>query len=481
MEKKSIKKNYIYNVSYQILLLLTPLITIPYLSRVLGADGVGIVSYAESIVSYFTLFATMGITTYGQREISYLQDSIENRSIVFWNTKILSFIISGMTLTIYLGFSMFQTNSIIYVILAFNILAVGVDVTWFFQGMEEFGKIVFRNVIFKIINVGYVFLVVRSKDDVVLYVFGLAAFLFLSNISLWTYIPKYVQKVEKKDIHPFKDLKIILSLFLPTVAIQIYTVLDKTMIGIITQNAFENGYYEQALKLSKTILTVVTALGTVMIPRIGYHFQRKNIEEVKRLVYRSYRFVWFLGVPLCLGLIFTANNFVPWFFGLGYEKVTSLLVVLALLIPVIGISNVTGMQYLLPTKRQNIYTLTVITGAVINFVLNLLLIRLYQSLGAAIASVIAESAITVVQLYIVRKELSVFRVFKEGNNYFVAGAVMTIGLYFAEKILAPTILHTIFLVTGGAIIYFSLLLVMKDEFFLSNLKIVLKKVKGISR
>lgn len=148
-------------------------------------------------------------------------------------------------------------------------------------------------------------------------------------------------------------MKIIISLFIPTIAIQIYTVLDKTMIGVITQDSFENGYYELAIKISKMVMAVVTALGTVMIPRIGYHFEQGETQRIRSLMYRGYRFVWFLGVPLCLGMIMVCGNFVPWFFGEGYEQVVPLLQILSFLILAIGINNVTGMQYMIPTKRQN--------------------------------------------------------------------------------------------------------------------------------
>lgn len=476
MAQKSVRKNYLYNLCYQILLLIAPLVTTPYVSRVLGADGIGTVSYAESVVSYFTLFATLGITTYGQREISYVQDSVEKRSIVFWNAKVLEFCTAGFVLIIYIIFVSTQIHSTIYFILTLNILAVFSDVTWFFQGMEEFGKIVFRNFIFKILNIAYIFIFVRSKDDVVLYVLGIALFLFLSNLSLWAYIPKYVIKIPYKYIHPFTELPVVLSLFVPTIAIQIYTVLDKTLIGLITKNAFENGYYEQALKLSRMVLTIVTALGTVMIPRIGYFFEKKNTEEVRCLMYRGYRFVWFLGIPLCIGLICVSSNFVPWFFGKGYEKVTDLLAVLAFLIPVIGINNVTGMQYLIPTRRQNMFTLTVMIGAVTNFILNAALIPIMQSMGAAIASVAAESVIAVVQLIMVRKELSVSRILKEGIHYYIAVTVMSAVLILIGRILSPSIMHTGILVVCGAIVYLLMLLLMEDEFLISNIRFLSCKI-----
>lgn len=474
---KSIKKNYIFNLSYQLLLLITPLITTPYVSRVLGADGIGTVSYAESIVSYFVLFATMGITTYGQREISYVQQSVEKRSAVFWNTKILEFVTSGIMLLAYLAFSLFQKNSIIYIVLCCNIIAVFFDISWFFQGLEEFGKIVLRNVIFKFINIAYIFAVVRTKDDLILYVIGLTVFSVLSNISLWVYLPKYITKVDRADLHPFKDFKVVIGLFIPTIAIQIYTVLDKTMIGIITQDSFENGYYEQALKMSKMVLTVVTALGTVMIPRIGSYFREGNKEKIRDLMYRGYQFVWFLGIPLCFGLVMASSNFVPWFFGSGYDKVADLLKVLAFLILAIGINNVTGMQYLIPTGREKLFTITVLIGAGVNFCLNAVLIYFFQSVGAAIASVVAESTIAVAQIIIVRKELSPWEIVKRGKNYYVAGVVMVGVLAVLNNYLSSGIIHTAIIVIVGACSYFAVLLVLRDQFFLTNVNNVLMKVR----
>lgn len=473
--KKSIKKNYIYNVLYQLLLLITPLITAPYLARVLGADGVGTASYVESIVSYFTLFATMGMTTFGQREISYVQDDKEKRTQIFWETNILELMTASIAIVVYFIFAIYQDNRNLYLVLIFNIFSVVVNITWFFQGMEEFGRIVLRNTIFKLINIVFVFLFIKEKEDLVWYLFGISFFSFLSNISLWFFLPKYIGKPEWKKLKPFRHIRVIISLFVPTIAIQIYTVLDKTMIGLITRDAYENGYYEQAIKISKVVMTVVTSLGTVMIPRIGYYFSKKEGDEVKRLMYRGYHFVWFLGVPLCFGLMAVAGNFVPWFFGEGYEQTIPLLMVLALLVLIIGISNVTGMQYLIPTQRENLFTLTVIFGAVVNFMMNAVLIKPFQAMGAAIASIMAEVTVTVVQLLIVRKELSLWQILKEGRNYYIAGIVMFGCLMFIGEKLLPSIVHTALLVIFGSVIYFGILLLIKDEFMLSNLKHILKK------
>ena len=470
MANKSIKKNYIYNLAYQILLVLTPLITTPYVSRILGADGVGTISYAESIVSYFVLFATLGISIFGQREISYVQDDREKRSAIFWETKALQVITSAIALTLYIVLAMFQKNTLLYLVFAFRILEVLVDVVWLMQGMEEFGIVVARNFIFKFIGIIYIFLQVKTKDDLIKYVFGYAFFLFLSSLSLWIYVPRYVNKPNFGEIRPFRNIKVVLALFVPTIAIQVYTVLDKTMIGFITRDAFENGYYEQAIKISKLVLMVVTALGTVMIPRIGYHFGRGETEKVEYYMYRGYRFVWFLGIPLCFGLIGTAPNFVPWFFGDGFQKVIPLLRILSFLILAIGISNVTGLQYLVPTKRENLLTLTVVIGAVVNFLCNLVLIHYFQSIGAAVASLTAETTISLVQIFLVRRELSFWKILSSSFTYLVAGGVMLTSLIIMSMKLTPSVLHTGIMIAAGGSLYFLTLLVIRDSFFLENLK-----------
>lgn len=476
-KEKSVKKNYVYNVCYELLTILMPLIVTPYLSRVLGAEGIGIISYTESIVSYFTMVAAMGIMRYGQREISYIRNSLEARSIVFWNTKVLEFITAAITMCVYLLFMLTQSNKLLYGVMSLNILGVFFDITWFFQGLEEFGKIISRNIIFKVINIAYVFGEVKSRDDMIVYAFGLAFFTMLSSLSMWWHLPGYVCSINKEKLHPFKDIKVVLSLFIPTIAIQVYTVLDKTMIGIILHNPVENGYYEQGIKIAKTALTLVTSLGTVMVPRIGFYFQNRKENSVQELMYESYRFVWFLGLPLCIGMIMLSDLLVPWFLGSGFNKVGDLLKILALLILAIGINNVTGVQYLIPTKRQNIFTLTVLAGAASNFIMNLLLIPIWGSIGAAIASVVAETLIAVIQLIIVRKEISPMNVLIKGVHYFVAAGVMGSVLFTLVRSLPVSIANTFIAVFVGGSVYILVLFIEKDEFLFMNMSGAINKVK----
>ena len=475
-KKKSITKNYIYNVSYQVLALITPLITTPYLSRVLQADGIGIYSFTAAVVSYFNMFAALGTLTYGNREISYLQDDRKARSRMFWEIELLSLITTSICAVVYILFVLFGAgdNQLFFAIQIFTLLTVGVDVVWFFQGMEEFGKIVVRNIIFKVINIVYIFVVVQSKEDLIFHIGGNAILTFLSHLSLWVYLPKYVDAPDWKNLKPLRHLKGTLILFLPTVAMSIYTILDKTMIGIFS-TAHENGYYEQALNLSKTVLTLVTSLGAVMIPRMGYHYNRGEHTEVKNLAYQSYRFVWFLGIPISFGLMGIASNVVPWFYGDGFLKLTTLLPVLSMLIPIIGLSNVTGIQYLVTTKRENVLTRSLCIGAGTNFVLNLILIPLWSSIGAAIASVAAEMVITGVQFYFIRKEISFIKVISSSWKYILAGGVMLGFLVVEGGMLSSSIPNTICMIGSGAIVYFLLLFLLKDDFMMGYIKKILRK------
>lgn len=485
MRRKSIKKNYLYNVAYQLLTVFTPFITTPYISRILGAEKIGIVSYSESIVAFFSLFAILGINTYGQREISYVQDQKDIRSEVFWSTKILQVMTSLISLICYMIFALFQDDKRIFLVFSLNLLSILFDITWFFQGMEEFGKIAKRNIVIRIVSVIFIFLFVKRPEDYIIYVFGLSSATLSGNLMLWLNMPKYVYPIQKCHLSPFKRVLTVLTLFLPTIAIQIYTVFDKTMIGMITHDSFQNGYYEQAMKIIRIALMFFSSMGAVIIPRVGFYFYNNKLDQVEALLYRSYRFVWMFSIPMCIGLIMISRLFVPWFYGSGFDEVIPLLCILSVLFIAIGINSVTGMQYLVPIGKQNIFTITVIAGAVINFILNLILIPLYKALGAAIASVVAESFIAILQIYIVRKELLPKKIILEGVNYFTSGLIMLIVLIRVTKDVKETFEGTIITVIIGITVYLLMLIVLKDEFFISNYKnieyTIKEKIKGIAK
>lgn len=477
MAGKSIKANYIYSAAYQVLTLLTPLITTPYISRVLMADGIGTYSFVYSVMSYFFLFAAMGISGFGQREMSYFQDNRKERTRVFWDLKFLSLISVTIFLSAYIimSFMIAGDNLAIYLIMGMYIFFILIDVTWVLAGLEDFGKTISVSVITRVLDIVLTFMFIKQKSDLFLHVFIMTFLSLASNLWLWRYIPEYIDRPDIKSIRPFRDIKIIWQLFIPTIAIQIYSVLDKTMIGIITEGAFENGYYEQAMKIARLSQMLIISFTTVMSPRIGYLFAKKDHEQIESYMYAGYKFTWLLGVSLCLGLVGISDNFVIWFFGGGFEKVSGLLKISSSLIISTSINSMGGM-YLIQTKRENVYTLTVIIGAAVNFMLNIVLIIMFKSYGAAAASVIAETVIALIQLYILRKELSFRKIILSGKNYFISGIIMLIIVRFINACVSPSVINTFTMIFTGAFVYIIMLLILRDEFFIDYSKRTLKGI-----
>ncbi len=471
---KSIAKNYIYNVTYQILVIILPIVTIPYLSRILGAENIGISSYTTSISAYFILFGSLGVGLYAQREIAYVRENIKDRSKVFFEIVILRFITMLISIVaFYITFASNGEYEIYYKILLIQLISNCFDISWFFQGQEEFKKVVIRNIIVKFISIATIFIFVKTTEDLWIYMLILVASEFFGNLTLWFYLPKYIQKISIKELKIFKHLVPILTCFVPQIAIQVYTILDRTMLGALTDNMAEVGIYDYSQKIVKMVLTIVTSLGTVVAPRIANNFINGKNEEISQYLKSSFNFVWFLGIPLMFGLIAISSGFVTWFFGEGFEGMDILIIIGSVIILAIGLNNVTGMQYLMPVKKQNIFTISVVVGAVLNFILNLILIRTYGALGAIIASVAAEITVLAIHLIYMRNKISMVGWFKCSIKYWIAGIIMLVITLLINEKFVGGIYNTILQVVVGICVYFGILFVLKDEFFfriINNLK-----------
>lgn len=480
-EKSSVKRNYIYNLVYQMVILLTPLITTPYLSRVLQPDGVGLHSYAYANACYFISVVGLGTTTFGQREVAYYQDDKKGRSNAFWtvmSVRLVTFVLCSIVYFVYVfyadGYRNIAAVQYIYVIYA------AMDIAWFFQGMEEFKKLVLRNLLIKVVYIVFIFTCVKSKDDLCLYAFGLAAINLAGAVSMWFYLPKYIGWTPLKELRPWKSMGTILQLFLPAISMQVYTILDKTMLGLFTETDFENGYYEESEHLVRMSIGIVTAMTAVIIPRMSYVFAKGDTEGVKKYLKKSMRFAWFMGTPVAVGIALISNTLVPWFLGEGYEKCIPLMSVFSILVLVVGFSNVTGTSFLVPTKRHNVYTISIVLGAVVNLCLNLILIPRFYSVGATAASVIAELTIMLFQLiYIVYKVriVNFHDCFEGAWRYLLsAGVMFCVGQLMEETILKADIISTFSEIIVGGFVYIVMLLIMRDSFALESVGIVISKI-----
>lgn len=482
-KKKSIKKNYFYNLLYQLFGLITPLIVMPYISRVLGSSGVGQYAFAFSISTYFTLLAALGFGTYAQREIAKHQGDKYKQSIVFWEIFLARLIPAGVSVCIYLVLILLnvygESTSVLMVILTINVVSVVFDIAYLFQGNENFSTIVLRNIIIKTIGVVLVFVFVKKETDVWVYALCQSVILIVSNLSLWTRLPSSLVKVSPKEFDVKRHFIPTLRLFIPTIAVSVYTILDKTLIGVMVSGVdesgnsladVENGMYEQSEKLVKMALTIVTSLGLVMIPRNSQAIASGDNEEFRKNVLGALKFVLFVGTPVMFGMAAIAKNLSPWFFGNGYEKVPTLIMIFSPLILIIGFSNVLGLQYLIPLNKDSKYTIAIVCGAVLNLVLNLVLIPLLWSYGACIATISAELCVTILMFFFSKKDISFLSVIKETWKYLLSGTIMFIAVFLTQYFLVASILNTLILIAEGVASYFAVLLILKDKMFIDSIK-----------
>ena len=474
--KKTVKKNFIYNLMYQILTIILPIITTPYLARKLGSEGIGVYGYTVSIATYFVLFGSLGINMYGQREIAYNQNNPQKRSKVFFELLLFKFITMLISSIIFFFFTRNDKYSIYYTILLIELFSNMMDISWFYQGMEEFKRITIRNSIVKLVGLICIFIFIKHPGDLYKYLLIHVCCNLLGNLTLWLDIRKYLVKPQKLNI--FKQTPMIIALFIPQIAVQVYTLLDKTMLGQLTQNMTAVGNYEESQKIVKTALVFVTALGTVVSPRISKTIADGDHNKVVEYLKKSYNFVWFLGFPLMTGIIATARTIVPWFLGSEFNPSIVLIMIGAVLVMAIGLNNVSGVQYLIAVKKQNLFTKSVIIGAIFNFCLNFLLIPKIGAMGAIISSVGAEILIIIVQAIDIRHDYDIRIIFQGAHKYIIGSAIMFIPVYILGLYLKPVMLTTAIQGVVGVMIYGLYLLIIKDSFTMNILDGLLEKLGG---
>lgn len=481
-QSPSVGRNYIWNTVNQVFILLVPLIVTPYLSRVLGADGIGIYSYVNSIASYFIITAILGTTLYGQRSIACVRNHREECSRAFWEIQIFRMLASTICLAFFfVMISFVKENILIYLILSINIVNVIFDISWFYYGIEDFKKIAIRNFMVKICHMIFIFIFVNDPSDLWLYAASVVGFAILGNASMWFSLPKILVKV--RGIHPLKNIKDIILLFLPTMATQIYCVLDKSMIGWITGSAYQNGCYEQAEKVARFSLSIVTSIAMVVLPRVANLFENQKKEDVLFYIYKAYRFTTFLAFPIMFGLIGVAGTFVPVFFGEGYDLVEVLMPVFSILVVAVSLAYLTGYSYLISTKQQNVYTISVAIAAVCNLAINLILIPRIGAIGAAIASVSAEIIGVSIQIgyCCLSHQLELKKIFEGAFKYLLSSFFMLVVLLITQRYLPTSVLGLLALIATGVVSYGLLLVILKDEFFRNNVKMVFQKLRTVAR
>ena len=463
----SIKKNFALNTLYQVLAILLPLITAPYLARVIGAAGTGVYSYKFSIAKYFTIFAMLGLNNYGNRTIAAVRDNKAQLSKEFTSIYIMQLVLHLLVLSAYVIYAWFFAGDLVSKLLTLYVLSSLFDINWFFFGLEQFKLTVVRNTIIKLCSVACILLFVKEKNDVWKYVLIMACSFLFSQMMLWPFLKRYTSfsLISIGDV--IKHLRPNIVLFIPVVAVSLYKTMDKVMLGAMTVDE-QVGYYDNCESLIAIPLALVQSLGNVMLPRMSNLFAKGNSKEIStKYINTSIVFATFLATSISFGIMTVSKEFVPLFYGSGFETCVPILLVLCPSVFFTAIGNVIRTQLLIPQKKDKEYIISVFIGAIVNLILNALLIPQYSAVGASLGTLAAEISVCIYQIVSSRKDIIYKQAFEDSLPMIIAAIMMFIILFnirmpidnnllaLVSKIILGIITYVIF--AGGGIIIRNLL------------------------
>ena len=453
-------KNYLYNLSYQILTIILPIITVPYVTRIFTSEALGNYVFYNSIVSYFSLFAMLGIGVYGTKQIAAASDV----SSTFWNIYAIQLIASILAMAVYIIaiFSIPQMGGIIPLIVGITLFAKMIDISWLFSGKEDFKKITIRNTVVRIIGVISIFTFVKSSDDLYLYVFLIVIFDFLGQFVMWVPAKKFIKrpsfnaKVIKKNLYP------IVLLFLPQVAISLYVVLDRTLLGLLGSYS-DVGIYEQGQKLISILLKAVSSLGVVMLPRVANLLSERRDKEAQNMVKFSFILYNLIIFPMIFGLIAVNEVFVKLFLGQNFQDVKYMLYIIVFNIMLVGWTNILGFQVLVVRNKNKEYMLSATIPAFVSVAVNIAVIPFFGYIGASITSVVVEILVFAIQWYYSRNIINKNLLFNKDLAKIICSSLVMFGAVMLCKMtlgLDGIIGLTIYLAVGG-ISYLGMIFLLK--------------------
>jgi len=475
---KSVKRNYIYSLSYQIFSLIMPFITSPYIARILGPENVGTFSFISTYVSYFVLLGRLSIDLYGSRELSYVKNDLTKKSEVFWNLALLNFTNLLIALVIYFAWLLIYkpVNGLFYALSSLTLFSSMLDITWLFSAHEEFGMIALRNFIVRIISVVSIFVFVKSPNDLVNYFLINLITPFVINASMLRYINRYVTFIKPTFLNAYKRYPKVLKISLPNLAVSVYTMLDKLLLGTISGNEYL-GYYDYSKRIVAMALTVVSSMTPIMMVKMSGHFKNNDLSLVRGYVAKSFKFSVFSSVLIFSLLISAVPEFIPWFYGSNFSTTIKLIQILSPTIIAVAMGTVAGHQFLLSIGKENLLSLALVIGAVISFSLNILLIPRYDALGASLTSLVTEAAITIILYITISRYMDVKELFRQNYKFFLFSLAVIIPLRIIGTKMGPSVLTNLLQVALGTIIYLLLSFVF-DKDIHSYMKDVVNKLKS---
>ncbi len=442
-------RNILYNGAYQLLLVLLPLVTVPYISRVLGASNIGIYSYYFTFAAYFVMFSRLGVNNYGSRSIAEVADNPDLRQQLFSQIYGLQFWVSCLAILVYACIFPFVDNQSVYLCAGLYVLSGILDINWLYYGLEEFKKTALRSMIVKILSVVMIFVCVRTEEDIIPYTLICCGTHLVINMILWAMLPMIKVRLCLREFrYAFKHLKSMIVLFLPTLGISLYNYMDKLMLGNMVEIK-ELGFYQSSESIMSVPVTLVAAIGTVMLPRMTSLYSKGEEKNATRYIMLSMWLTLCFVSAFSFGVISAAPEFTVIFYGPGFEPCIQLLQILMFAPIFLAMANVVRKQVLLPKKMDKVFVGSIFAGAAVNLLLNWLTIPRFGAVGASAATVAAECTVFLIQTIYCIKLVPIVKFIRQALPFVLIGLAMT-GLLsiipFGDNVILTLVLK---IITGG--------------------------------
>lgn len=480
VSQKSIRTNFIYNASLRILNIVFPLITFPYIARILSPEGIGKIDFSLSIVQYFIMFSQVGIPTYAIRECAKHRDNKKMLSKTVQEILLINFImiVFAYLILFVMTFSVseLEDNKTLIFIFSINILSTSIGVEWFYQAIEDFRLITIRSFFVKMASLILIFTMINDKNDYTLYTMISVISLSLGYIYNFIHLNKHINLFHKySDYNILKHLKPVAVLFAMSISVSIYANLDKVMLGFISGNKYV-AYYSAANRMVKVVLALVTSLGTVLLPRMSYYISKNDEKSILTLVSKSIDFTLLISLPAVIGLIMMSEQIIYIFAGKEYYQAIPTIKILSPILIAIALSNLIGIQILIAHGKEKMTLISTIVGSVFNIILNIFLIPVAFHNGAAIATVVAEFAVTFTQIYFARNYIIGNIDLINLKNYLIGTFLIIIVCKLGWFIFGRGIVINIVIVISSIIIYFLFLYYMNNAIIVEGFKRFRKNV-----
>lgn len=421
---KSLSKNLILSIGYNILTVIIPFITAPYLARVLGSQEIGVYTYVHAIASYFVMFGLLGIRNYGNRTIAFFRDDIEKLKSTFWEIFGMQLItgLSAFILYVIYVFLFLKDYFSLGLIIGFYVLTAFTTIDWFCEGTEAFSTIATRTLIIKCLNLICIFLFVKSSSDLNVFCTIMSVGYFISSLMVWPYVIKVVGFPKTSYNKIFYHFRPNILLFIPTIAVSVYQIMDKIMIGVIA-NKTELAYYEYADKIIQVPNLVFVSMGTVMLSRMSNLFKNRK-DSAEKVIEYSFDLAFMIGVGFVFGILAVSEELVKVYYGINFLKSYPILMYLTPVVLLFAWSNVLRMQYIIPNNMEKVYIVATIAGAFVNIVANYIFIPRFEALGATIGTVLAQLTVAVIFSIVVTRKLPLLFFLKKNLFLFLIGFIM---------------------------------------------------------